>query len=334
MGPPEPGTDDQPFAPPLWLRNTHLQSILPSLPLRRAGIERRAVSLLESSVEHILDCGDGVRLMGLHSAQVRRGGSPATQLVVLHHGWEGSADSLYILALGQYLFERGFDIFRLNLRDHGPTHHLNRELFHSCRLPEVVGAVRRLQMLFPDQALNLVGFSLGGNFALRVGARAAAEGIRLRRIVAVSPVLEPEATLDALETGASIYRKYFVWKWTHSLLKKQLAWPDVYDFEEMMRTPTLRFMTDYLVRKHTEFPDLLGYLRGYAIVRGALETLETPARIIAALDDPMIPARDLKRLPRLPKLRITASRFGGHCGFVDSGRGDSWLAREVLAELT
>ena len=43
---------------------------------------------------------------------------------------------------------RGFDVVRLNLRDHGETHHLNRDLFHSCRLPEVVGAVRALQQCF------------------------------------------------------------------------------------------------------------------------------------------------------------------------------------------
>lgn len=321
------------FVPAFWLRNHHVQSILPSLPLRRRGIERRAVPLLAGSVEQILDCGDGTRLMGLHSTQVRRGRGPASQLVVLHHGWEGSAESLYIVALGQYLFERGYDVFRLNLRDHGPTHHLNRELFHSCRLPEVVGAVRRLQTMFPEQELNLVGFSLGGNFALRIGARAAAAGIRLRRIIAISPVLEPEVTLEALEKAVPIYRRYFVWKWTRSLLKKQLAWPDLYDFEEMLRTPTLRFMTDELVRRHSEFPDLVSYLHGYSIVRGALDSLEVPARIIAAEDDPMIPARDLARLPRLPNLRVHRTRFGGHCGFFESLRGDGWLAREVLAEL-
>jgi len=291
------------------------------------------VPLLESSDEHILDCGDGVRLLGLHSAQERRGRAPARQLVVMHHGWEGSAESLYMVALGQYLFERGFDVLRLNLRDHGPTHHLNRELFHSCRLPEVVGAVQSVQAQFPDQELNLVGFSLGGNFALRVGARAAAARIRLRRIVAISPVLEPETTLAALENGAAIYRKYFVWKWTRSLLKKQLAWPGWYDFEEMMRTPTLNHMTDHLVRKYTEFPDMPSYLRGYAIVRGELDSLEVHARIIAAEVDPMIPARDLERLPRLPNLHVTVSRYGGHCGFLTSLRGESWLAREVFEEL-
>ena len=321
------------FTPPFWLRSAHLQSILPSLPLRRPAVERRAIPLLQSSIEQVIDCGDGVRLLGLYSAQESSGRAPAEQLVVLHHGWEGSADSLYVLSLGQFLFERGFDILRLNLRDHGPTHHLNRELFHSCRIREVVGAVRSLQAQHPSQGLNLVGFSLGGNFALRVGARAREAGIRLRRIVAISPVLDPEVTLEALERGASIYRQYFIWKWTRSLLKKQLAWPEVYDFEELMRDRTLTAMTDYLVRHHSEFPDLRTYLRGYALVHGALEPLEVPARIIASDDDPMIPSRDLGRLPRLANLRITTTRFGGHCGFMPGLRGESWVAREVLSEL-
>ena len=321
------------FTPRPWLRNAHLQSILPSLPLRRSAIERRALSLLQSSVEEVLDCGEGVRLLGLHSSQERRGRVPAAQLVVLHHGWEGSAQSLYVLALGQFLFERGFDVLRLNLRDHGPTHHLNRDLFHSCRIKEVVGAVRRIQSLYPAQRLSLVGFSLGGNFALRVGAGAREAGIDLHRIVAISPVLDPEVTLAALEDGVAIYRQYFIRKWTRSLLKKQLAWPEVYDFRELLRDRTLTAMTDYLVCHHSEFPDLQTYLRGYALVHGALEPLCTLSRIIAATDDPMIPSRDLERLPRLANLRITPTRFGGHCGFMPSWRGDSWIAGEVLSEL-
>jgi len=321
------------FTPRPWLRNAHLQSILPSIPLRRSAVERRAVPLLHSSVEQVLDCGDGVRLLGLHSTQERRGGAPARHLVVLHHGWEGSAESLYVLALGQFLFERGFDVLRLNLRDHGPTHHLNRDLFHSCRIKEVVGAVRRIQSMYPTQRLSLTGFSLGGNFALRVGARAREAGIDLHRIVAISPVLDPEVTLASLENGSAIYRSYFIWKWTRSLLKKQLAWPDAYDFKELLRDRTLTAMTDYLVRHHSEFPDLKTYLKGYALVHGALESLETPSRIIAASDDPMIPSGDLERLPRLANLRVTPTRFGGHCGFMPRLRGDSWIAGEVLREL-
>ncbi|HYM35116.1 MAG TPA: hypothetical protein VET48_06930, partial [Steroidobacteraceae bacterium] len=98
------------FAPPVWLRNAHLQSILPSMKWRRFMISSRTHTMLSVASEHILDCGDGVRLMGFHSS---RAGS-ARPLVVLMHGWEGSADSLYVLSLGSYLFGKGFDIFRLN----------------------------------------------------------------------------------------------------------------------------------------------------------------------------------------------------------------------------
>ncbi len=38
---------------------------------------------------------------------------------MLMHGWEGSADSLYLLSASQSLFEAGFEVVRLNFRDHG-----------------------------------------------------------------------------------------------------------------------------------------------------------------------------------------------------------------------
>jgi predicted alpha/beta-fold hydrolase len=183
------------FRPPAWLAHPHVQSIIPSLPFRRPAVERRCAALLHASSDEILDCGDGVRLLSHHATHVRLGEPPARRLAVLLHGWEGSANSLYILSLGQYLFARGFDVVRLNLRDHGDSHHLNPGIFHSCRIAEVVGAVQRLQALYPEQSLHLVGFSLGGNFCLRVAARARAAGIDLARVVAVCPVLDPEHTM-------------------------------------------------------------------------------------------------------------------------------------------
>jgi predicted alpha/beta-fold hydrolase len=319
------------FRPPAWLANRHLQSILPSLPFRRPAVERRAAPLIAASRPLVLDCGDGVRLLGLHAAP----GAPSAAsrgVAVLLHGWEGSADSLYLLSLAELLFERGFDVVRLNLRDHGGTHDLNRELFHSCRLPEVVGAVARLQSLFPQHRLLLAGYSLGGNFCLRVGARAREAGLRIDRIVAVCPVLEPATTLDALERGPAIYQQYFLHKWRRSLRLKQAAWPGVYDFGDMIADRSLRSMTDRMVRKYTDFPDLATYLRGYAITDGVLETLEAPAHIVVSEDDPMILSRDLRRLAEPASLEVTITRRGGHCGFMDALAGPSWIDRRI-AEL-
>jgi hypothetical protein len=87
------------------------------------------------------------------------------------------------------------------------------------------------------------------------------------------------------------------------------------------------------VRVYGGFPSLGEYLRGYAIVGEALATLVRPTRIIAAADDPIIPAADLARLARPAALEITCTARGGHCGFYEGGSGSTWLEREVLATL-
>ena len=303
--------------------------MLASTSARRGPIVRRSAPLVAVQKEILLDCGDGVRLQCFHSSPPR----PTGRVVVLLHGWEGSAESLYVLSLGQLLFDRGFDIVRLNLRDHGDTHHLNRELFHSCRLPEVVGAMSNLQKLFPGKHLNLVGFSLGGNFMLRVAAQAGDAHLDIAKVIAVSPVLDPGATLIALEQGMPGYQLYFVRKWMRSLLKKQAVWPGDYDFREIGRLADLRRMTAELIRRFTEFPSLDDYLNGYSIMDGRLSRLEVPATIITALDDPIIPAHSIERLARPPSLHLTVTRYGGHCGFLDRLTGPSWVEQRMVEEL-
>ena len=317
------------FLPPLWLRSRHLQSMLASTAARRGPIERRAAPLIAAQREMLIDCGGGVRLQCFHSAPPQRRAIP----VVLLHGWEGSAESLYVLSLGQQLFERGFDVLRLNLRDHGETHHLNRELFHSCLLPEVIGAMRALQSVPGARPLRLVGFSLGGNFMLRVGAEAAAAGLEIAKIIAVSPVLDPSDTLRALESGFVGYPLYFVRKWWRSLLKKQAAWPSRYDFAELRDVRDLRRLTAELIRRFTDFGSLEEYLESYSITGRRLATLTAPSTIFTSLDDPIIPAGGLERLAHPPALRIVVTRFGGHCGFLDRLTGPSWVERRILAEL-
>lgn len=314
------------FLPPRGLRNAHLQSMFNNFPWIRAAVSRRARKLLHSAKPHVLECGAGVRLLGHHSAQP---GDAPRGLIVLLHGWEGSADSTYVLSLGALLFARGYDVFRLNFRDHGPTHHLNRELFHSCRLDEVIGAVQCIQRTFEPSILNLAGFSLGGNFALRVAARAPRAGIALRRVIAVCPALNPHTTMQALENGPAVYSRYFINKWKQSLRIKQRHFPTDYDLHDILACRSITAMTDILVRRYTDIPTLDDYLSGYALVGETLKSLSVASVVIAAEDDPIVPAHDLRRLACNPKLDVITTRYGGHCGFVDRWNGERWLDRQV-----
>jgi predicted alpha/beta-fold hydrolase len=200
-------------------------------------------------------------------------------------------------------------------------------------LPEVVGAVSALRQQFAQQRLVLAGFSLGGNFMLRVAAEAPRAGIAIDRVLAVSPLLDPHTTLDAIENGFALYHAYFVQKWTRSLLRKQRAWPGEYDFGPLLRSRNLRQMTRDLVLAHTEYEDLDTYLRGYALTGSRLAGLTVPSTILAAVDDPMIPVADLARLPQSDLLHVVTTEHGGHCGFIEDLGSTTWVEEFVLHEL-
>jgi predicted alpha/beta-fold hydrolase len=322
------------FSPPSWLSNPHVQSVFPSLPFRRPGVSWRCRRLASASKTMVLDCGEGVRLLAHHATRERLGLPAATRVAVLLHGWEGSSESLYVLSLGQYLLDRGFDVVRLNLRDHGGSHGLNPGIFHSCRIQEVVGAVQRIQQLTPGLGLNLVGFSLGGNFFLRVAARAPAAGLELEQVVAVCPVMDPEHTLARLEGGWPVYRHYFVRKWQKSLRQKQAAWPGHFDFSDVQAMDNLTDMTAHLACRYGGYPSLGDYLRGYAVTGEVLATVCHPTRIITAADDPIIPVEDCSRVARPPALAVTITARGGHCGYYDARRGGTWIEREIYETLS
>lgn len=315
------------FRPPRALAAAHLQTSLSSLPPRRWFTARRAMAMRRAARPSILELGTLGRLRVQISPA--RGGLGARGVAVLLHGWEGNADSTYVLSLGAELYSAGYEVVRLNLRDHGGTQSLNRELFHSCRLEEVVAAVQLLATRYAPAPLQLAGFSLGGNFMLRVAAAPGLPG-NVRRVAAISPVLHPERALNALEQGPRLYHRYFVSRWSRSLREKQRCWPDDFDFGELLKLRDLRAMTAALVREHTDFRTMQEYLDGYAITGGRLHTLAVPAHLLCAADDPIIPMVDLELLARSPLLEVNPLPRGGHCGFVESLRGPSFADRYVL----
>jgi predicted alpha/beta-fold hydrolase len=320
---------DEPFEPAAWLRNAHVQSTLSSLPPRNWLIRARARQLRARAEPWLIDCGAGVQLLALYT---KADPAPAPRrLAMLLHGWEGGAEALYVQSAGAELLRCGFDVVRLNLRDHGGTQALNRELFHSCRLPEVVAAVAAVAARVAPARLYLGGFSLGGNFMLRVASEPAPPP-NLAGVVAISPVLDPDRTLDALEEGLALYHSYFVRRWTQSLRIKSRSWPGVYQFEPLVRSRNLRQMTADLVREYTDFPTITDYLNGYAITGARLASLSVPSLLLTAADDPIIPIADLQRLAATPRLTVRITEHGGHCGFVDRVAGPGYAERYIARQ--
>ncbi|HOS38300.1 MAG TPA: alpha/beta fold hydrolase [Spirochaetota bacterium] len=311
------------FTPPIALRNPIIQSLLASSALRAIGPN----PMLAAEREVIVDAGGGVRLQGFlstHSARPR-------SLVILLHGWEGSAASAYMKRTGRFLYRTGYDVFRLNLRDHGTSHHLNEGLFLGTLIEEVFAAIRAISAGAGVPSV-LAGFSLGANFALRVARRAAVEPVPgLRHILCVNPPLDPHASTLAID-GIGIFRNYFLKKWKRSLAIKQSCFPAAYDFSGILAMRSCMAITDALMARHTSFASSREYFDGYTLTDGRVDRVGVPTTVITAEDDPVVPARDFHALEGVKDLSLIVHRYGGHCGYIENVLLRSWY-QNALAEI-
>lgn len=311
------------FTPPLYLRSTAIQTLLASSGIRKWGKNL----MLDTAREVILNPIDDVLLQGFYSKQANR---QAKGLVVLLHGWEGSVNSAYMLGTGKFLYNHGYSVFRLNYRDHGDTHQLNPGLFYAVLLDEVFNAVQQVSEYENGLPFYLAGFSMGGNFALRIARKCAENQVNnLFHIVSISPVLDPEKSTYAID-DVPLLRRYFRKKWLRSLEKKQACFPDLYDFSEVLALHTISTMTDLMLKRYSDYESTSVYFSKYAILNDALVDVSIPTTIITAKDDPIIPVEDFYDLKLNSLIELIVHRYGGHNGFLETLSGRTWYEHKML----
>ena len=149
-------------------------------------------------------------------------------------------------------------------------------MFHSNRIDEVVHAACDVAQRFPRRPLAVAGYSLGGNFALRLALRAPAAGLQLAHVAAVCPVLDPARTMDAMEHGLPLYLLVLP-----AQVARLAGSASASCFPSTHRPSTtevlglrMRPLTQWLVERHTDFGTLERYFDGYSI---AGERLAGPA---------------------------------------------------------
>ena len=316
-------TQNNRFTPPLMLKNPHIQSILNSLGPRKIRAKRQAKKL--DSEILTLTAKDGTRLL----AEYDRSNAPNNSLIILLHGWEGSSRSAYQVTTAYYLLRQGFDVLRLNLRDHGDSHHLNFELFNSTMTQEVAEAIACFLETHSYEKRFLAGFSLGGNFTLRIAADHGTS-LKLTAAVGVCPPVDPTNAMTALDKTLFFYERYFFYRWSKSLRKKIAHFPE-HGFEHVLNSArTIEDMNSFFIDKHTPFDDAKSYFEAYSLTGNRLAELEIPAYLIASEDDPIIPAEDLKQINCPETLTIELQKYGGHCGVIKNMSAHSWIENRLV----
>lgn len=308
------------FRPKLGLRNTHVNTILSGNGPRVAHVRLKALSLLDSSQSFLLECQDGVRLQGEYSANpnAKRG------LVVLIHGWLGSSESVYILSAASYLYEQGFSVFRLTLRDHGDSAGLNQQPFLAIRLNEVLDAVEQIQQRFPHELNFLAGYSLGGNIAVRLAAKAHRREISLNRVVAVCPPIDPKAA-SIMISASPFYNWHFVKAWRQAFEEKVAKYPQYSKDRDVFNGRSVVALHEAYVPRFSSYSNADEYFEAYTLDEKTIPDLAIATNIVLAADDPVIPWQSVAVLANHKNLRVSMTDYGGHCGFLQGYRMNCWL---------
>jgi len=252
------------------------------------------------------------------------------------HGLEASSSAHYMRGIADKALRAGFNAILLNQRNCGGTEHLGPGLYHSGLVDDAALLIREIARTDGITRIVAAGYSLGGNLALRLaGTHAPEELPSLKGVCAVSPVLELEACVRALERRSNVvYQWNFVRHLRKRMRRKQAHFPGAFDLSRLDAVRTVREFDAAYTAPHFGFASAEDYYQRAAALR-VINRIRVPALIITAEDDPFVPSRPFHdpKVTRNPHIEVRLCEHGGHCGFVGPASGDDdgyWAEGQII----
>ena len=251
--------------------------------------------------------------------------------VIFFPGWLGHKDSKYLIPLADLLHINNFDIIRIHPIDHGNTEHLNKDFFRATDIQTLIEAVEFIGKKYQNNEIHLIGFSLGGNIALRISA---CESINfLKSTVVISPVIDPEISMRAMDNTSWILKKYFVNKWRRTLRRK-MRLHNISNVEESLKYKDLEKMTEFFTKNFSPHKNVKELFAGYAITQDTINQIKNNTLIYSSVDDPCVPIKPLYCLDQTNNVKFKPQQYGGHCGFIDDFKFNSSVYEEIVNKLS
>ena len=256
--------------------------------------------------------------------------------VLLVHGLEGSSESHYMCGIAGKAWRAGLNVLRFNQRNCGGSEHLTPTLYHSGLSGDLAAVVRELQSRDGLNDIWVVGYSMGGNLALKMAGEGGSTIPALRGVFAVCPNIDPGACVKALERPTNwFYQRHFLTSLKARLRRKAGLFPGKFDVSRLPHIHTMREFDERYTAPDGGFTSADDYYDRSA-ARHVLPSIEVPTVIMTAQDDPFIPYAifDDDAIRKNDWICVWATRHGGHCGFLQRSvsEEDSYWAENRLVE--
>ena len=317
------------FEPRRGLSNGHLQTIVGNFyprPPFRLPTEEEIVEV---------DPADGSRVL-CHCHWQPPAVRSKRLTVVLIHGLEGSSDSRYMRGVAARAFEEGMNVVRMNMRNCCGSEALTPTLYHSGLSADVGAVVRHFRAQMNLESIALVGYSMGGNLALKLAGEWGKQP-PLVAVAAVCPVIDLAAGADALHEPANrLYEARFLRGLMRRFRRKAALFPHIYQTAGIGPVRSIREFDDKIVAPYCGFRDADDYYFRVASAR-VVDRIAVPTLILCAQDDPFIRLFPETRARVLanPHILFVETRYGGHCSFLsrDGGSDIHWAEMTVVRYL-
>ena len=242
--------------------------------------------------------------------------------VIALHGLTACDQAPYMVTSAQAALSAGFDSIRLNMRNCGGTEHLCKTLYHSGLTHDL----RRVVDEFAPRPVCILGYSMGGNIALKLaGEWGESAPSHVRAVCAVSPPIQ--LAMCSREIGRlrnRVYEQRFMRRLRAALRSKMALMPREFPERDLSSIKTIWQFDDEITAPAFGFADAADYYRRCSSA-AFLEDIRVPTLVLHAQDDPFIPfqAFDVDAFERNPWIALLAPPHGGHVAFL--GRSGSWF---------
>jgi predicted alpha/beta-fold hydrolase len=237
------------------------------------------------------------------------------------------------------LNEGGVRTFRMDMRACGAAEGLSRLPYHGGCSHDLFVALQRVAKICPASPMGLVGFSIGGNVALKLAGEAADHlPQQLKRMVVISPPIDLKVCVERLSKGTGrLYDRYLGMTHCRQLRRSVSLVEHAPNIVEAIRPRGQRDFDDRYTSTVWGFETVDQF---YAETSSChvISSVRIPTLLIAARDDQLVPVGLFEPLVESQtSITIHLTDHGGHLGFIGRSGPDldrRWLDWRIVDAIT
>jgi predicted alpha/beta-fold hydrolase len=243
--------------------------------------------------------------------------------VVLLHGLEGSGKCGYMRSMSAAALAAGYAAHRFHMRSCGGTENRSSTLYHAGLTSDLLAFLRQL-----GAPAYLVGFSLGGNVALKLAGELGSSAAQwILGVCGVSAAIDLAACARRIHQPDNfLYERRFV----RNMLARLRA-TGRYAACDLAGLRSVIGIDDRITAPSFGFWTAENYYRTQSSLR-FLEAIRVPVLLIQAKDDTFVPydAFESEAVRGNPCIELLAPKHGGHVGFIARREPRFWLDQTVM----